>query len=99
MVASAPAGTTPPPAAPVADHPADPNVPDPNLLKLGYRAVLKNGQLRYCRSQILSGTHFPNTVCFDRSRGAQASEHGKQETLDHTWAKAGGVDCRVYKCN
>ena len=42
VVALAPAGTTPPPAAPVADHPTDPNVPDPNILKRGYKAVHLN---------------------------------------------------------
>jgi len=97
VVASAPAGTTPTPAAPVADQPTDPNVPDPNILKRGYRAFRQNGQLLYCRSQILTGTHFPSTVCLTDAQ-VKASEHGKQEALDQI-SKSGGVDCRVYKCN
>ena len=70
MAASAPAGTTTSAsAAPVADHPADKsNVPDPNILKHGYKAVHLNGQLRYCRSQILTGTHFQNTVCLTETQ-------------------------------
>jgi hypothetical protein len=92
-----PAGTTPTPAAPVADHPSDPNVPDPNILKHGYKAVHQKGQLLYCRSQILTGTHFQNTVCLTDAQ-VRASEHGKQEALDQL-GKAGGADCRVYKCN
>jgi hypothetical protein len=92
-----PAGTTPTPAAPVADHPSDPNVPDPNILKHGYKAVHQKGQLLYCRSQILTGTHFQNTVCLTEAQ-VKASEHGKQEALDQL-GKAGGADCRVYKCN
>jgi hypothetical protein len=97
VVATAPAGTTATPATPVADHPTDPNVPDPNILKHGYKAVHQNGQLLYCRSQILTGTHFQNTVCLTDAQ-VRASEHGKQEALDQI-GKAGGVDCRVYKCN
>jgi hypothetical protein len=104
VVASAPAGitptlagATPTPAAPVADHPSDPNVPDPNILKHGYKAVHQHGQLLYCRSQILTGTHFQNTVCLTEAQ-VRASEHGKQEALDQL-GKAGGADCRVYKCN
>jgi hypothetical protein len=97
VAASAPAGTTPTPAVPVADHPADPNVPDPKILKLGYRAVHQNGQLRYCRSQILTGTHFQNTVCLTEAQ-VEAIEHGKQEALDQL-GKGGGMDCHVYKCN
>jgi hypothetical protein len=92
-----PAGATPTPAAPVADHPSDPNVPDPNILQHGYKAVHQHGQLLYCRSQILTGTHFPNTVCLTDAQ-VRASEHGKQEALDQL-GKAGGADCRVYKCN
>jgi hypothetical protein len=97
VVASAPAGTTPTPAAAVADHPSDPDVPDPNILKYGYRAVHQKGQLLYCRSQILTGTHFRNTICLTEAQ-VKASERGKQEALDQL-GKAGGVDCRVYKCN
>jgi hypothetical protein len=92
-----PAGTTPTPAATVADHPSDPNVPDPNILKHGYKAVHQKGQLLYCRSQILTGTHFQNTICLTEAQ-VKASEHGKQEALDQL-GKAGGADCRVYKCN
>ncbi len=98
VAASAPAGTTPPPAAPVADHPTDnSNVPDPDILKHGYKAVQQNGQLLYCRSQILTGTHFPNTICLTEAQ-VKASDHGKQEALDQL-GKAGGSDCRIYKCN
>ena len=36
---------------------------DETLLKRGYRPRQINGQLQYCRSQVLTGTHFSNTVC------------------------------------
>ncbi len=49
------------------------------------------------RSQILTGTHFPNTICLTEAQ-VKASDHGKQEALDQL-GKAGGSDCRIYKCN
>lgn len=36
---------------------------DQTLLKRGYRPRRLNGQLKYCRSQVLTGTHFSSTVC------------------------------------
>ena len=95
---AAPAGATPTSAALVADHPADKsNVVDPSILKHGYKPVHRNGQLLYCRSQILTGTHFQNTVCLTEAQ-VNASERERQEVLDQL-AKAGGIDCRVTKCN
>jgi hypothetical protein len=97
VAASAPAGTTPTSAAPVADHPTgSSNVADPNILKHGYKAVHRNGQLLYCRSQILTGTHFQNTICLTEAQ-LNAAERERQEVVDQL-GKAGGVDCHVYKC-
>ena len=98
VAVSAPAGTTPTSAAPGADHPTDSsNGPDPNILKHGYKAVHRNGQLLYCRSEILTGTHFKNTVCLTEAQ-VTASEREKQDVVDQL-GKAGGVDCRVARCN
>ena len=33
------------------------------LVQRGYQPRLFNGQLKYCRSQVLTGTHFRSTVC------------------------------------
>ena len=33
------------------------------LVQRGYQPRLLNGQLKYCRSQVLTGTHFRSTVC------------------------------------
>jgi hypothetical protein len=33
------------------------------LLQRGYQPRQFNGQLKYCRSQVLTGTHFRSTVC------------------------------------
>ena len=33
------------------------------LLKRGYQPRQFNGQLKYCRSEVLTGTHFRSTVC------------------------------------
>jgi hypothetical protein len=61
---STPAATTPAGSA-------SPNSPannanlavDQSLLKRGYQLRQLNGQLKYCRSQVLTGTHFRSTVC------------------------------------
>ena len=34
-----------------------------NLVKRGYQPRQLNGQLKYCRSEVLTGTHFRSTVC------------------------------------
>ena len=33
------------------------------LVQRGYQPRLLNGQLKYCRSSVLTGTHFRSTVC------------------------------------
>lgn len=98
VAASAHVGTTTIAAAPVADHPADdPNVVNQSYVKRGYKAVHRNGEMLYCRSETLTGTHFKNTVCLSDAQ-MQAADRNKQEAIDQM-GKAGGVDCRVYKCN
>jgi hypothetical protein len=87
--ANAPAGTTPVSVAPAADVNED-------LLKHGFKAIHQNGQLRYCRSEVLTGTHFPHSVCLTEAQ-LRASERGTQESLDKL-NKAGGIDCSVIKC-
>jgi hypothetical protein len=106
--ASAPVGTTlasaastsaaSTPSAPAADHPADAaNSARQAALKHGYKLVHRNGQDLYCRSEILTGTHFRNTVCLTEAQ-VSASERDRQEVLDQL-GKGGAVDCRVVKCN
>jgi hypothetical protein len=106
--ASAPVGTTLASAAPTsaastspapaADHPADAANPVRQAaLKHGYKLVHRNGQDLYCRSEILTGTHFRNTICLTEAQ-VSASERDRQEVLDQL-AKGGAVDCRVPKCN
>jgi hypothetical protein len=36
---------------------------DQALVKRGYQPRRIDGQLKYCRSQVLTGTHFRSTVC------------------------------------
>ena len=96
--ASAPVGTTTGAAAPVADHPADdPTVVNQNYVKRGYKPVHRNGEILYCRSETLTGTHFKNTVCLSAAQ-MQHADRNNQESIDQM-GKAGGVDCQVFKCN
>jgi type IV pilus biogenesis protein CpaD/CtpE len=57
---------------------------DQVLLKRGYRPRQINGQLKYCRSQILTGTHFSNTVCLtqDQIRAMDANTKSDLDLLD-----------------
>jgi hypothetical protein len=59
-----PAATTPAKSA-SADSSADNAklVVNQTLVKRGYQPRRLNGQLKYCRSQVLTGTHFRSTVC------------------------------------
>jgi hypothetical protein len=95
--ADAVAPGTPTSIAAVDSQPADnSNVVDPSILKRGYKAVHRNGQLLYCRSQILTGTHFTNTVCSTAAQ-VNAAERERQGILDQL-GKAHGVDCHAVKC-
>jgi hypothetical protein len=66
-----PAATTPAPAATTPARSAGANSSADNvnpavnqiLVKRGYQPRQLNGQLKYCRSQVLTGTHFRSTVC------------------------------------
>jgi hypothetical protein len=95
--ASAPAGTTPVSAVPAADQAADSSsAVNENLVKHGFKPIHQNGQLLYCRSEVLTGTHFPQTVCLTEAQ-LRASERGRQQLMD-TLNKGGGIDCSVIKC-
>src|SRR5579859_7241149 len=62
VAAGAPEGATTTSAAPAAAAQADnSSVVVQTAMKHGYKAVHRNGQLLYCRSEILTGTHFRNT--------------------------------------
>lgn len=90
MAATSPVGTTTVAAAPAAD------VVNQSYLKRGYRAVHRNGQLLYCQSQVLTGTHFQHTVCLSDAQ-LKAADDGKQSTLDQM-GKGGALDC-LKQCN
>ena len=57
--ATAPAGSA---SANASTGNANPAV-NQTLVQRGYQPRLLNGQLKYCRSQVLTGTHFRSTVC------------------------------------
>ncbi len=61
---SAPAATTPARSASANSSTDSANLAvNQTLVKRGYQPRRINGQLKYCRSQVLTGTHFRNTVC------------------------------------
>ena len=70
---------------------------DQTLLKRGYRPRQINGQLKYCRSQILTGTRFSNTVCLTQAE-ISANDGNTQSNLD-TLGRAGRALCPNNKCD
>jgi hypothetical protein len=67
------------------------------LVKRGYRPRQLNGQLKYCRSQVLTGTHFRNTVCLTQEE-ISATDGNTKSDLD-TISRAGRAICPNNKCD
>jgi hypothetical protein len=66
------------------------------LVKRGYQPRQLNGQLKYCRSQVLTGTHFRSTVCLTPEEISATDGNTKSDlnTLD----RAGRSICPNNKC-
>jgi TolA-binding protein len=67
------------------------------LVQRGYQPRQLNGQLKYCRSQILTGTHFSNTVCLTQEE-ISATDGNTRSELD-TIGRAGRAICPNNKCD
>jgi len=82
-------GATPTPAPAAAGAAATPAVAgssgdpvvDQSLVKRGYRPRVSNGQVRYCKSEELTGTHFSNTVCLTADQ-IKTIDRNTQSQLD-----------------
>ncbi len=57
--------------------------PDPALLRRGYKASMRKGQLYYCRSEDLTGSRFPKVVCQTADQIKQQEENTR-DTLGTT---------------
>ncbi|HTD75567.1 MAG TPA: hypothetical protein VK652_18705 [Steroidobacteraceae bacterium] len=88
--ASTPAATTP------ARSDANPAV-NQTLVKRGYQPRQINGQLKYCRSQVLTGTHFSQTVCLTQEQISATDGNTKSDLgiMD----RAGRAICPNNKCD
>ena len=95
---STPAATTPARSA-GADSSTDKAnlVVNQTLLKRGYRPRQINGLLKYCRTQVLTGTHFSNTVCLTPEE-ISATDGYTKSNLD-TLGQAGRALCPNNKCD
>ncbi len=91
--ATAPAGSA---SANASSGNANPVV-NQTLVKRGYRPRQINGQLKYCRSQVLTGTHFNNTVCLTQEE-ISATDGNTKSDLD-TLDRAGRAICPNNKCD
>jgi hypothetical protein len=99
-----PAATDPTPAATTPATSASANSPTDNanpaviqaLVKRGYQPRRLNGQLKYCRSQVLTGTHFRSTVCLtpDEISAADGNTKSDLKQLD----RAGRSICPNNNC-
>ncbi len=68
-----------------------------SLVKRGYRPRRLNGQLKYCRSQVLTGTHFSSTVCLTQEE-ISATDGNTKSDLDSI-GRAGRAICPNNKCD
>jgi hypothetical protein len=48
-------------------------------VKRGFQPRRLNGQLKYCRSQVLTGTHFRSTVCLTPDEISAADGNTKSD--------------------
>jgi hypothetical protein len=95
---SAPAATTPARSASANSSTDNANlVVNQTLLKRGYQPRQINGQLRYCRTQVLTGTRFSNTVCLTQEQ-ISAIDGDTKSNLD-TLGGAGRALCPNNKCD
>lgn len=67
------------------------------LVKRGYQPRRIKGQLKYCRTQILTGTRFSNTVCLTQEE-ISATDTDTKTNLD-TIGRAGRALCPNNKCD
>ena len=61
----------------------DSTTPDPALLRRGYKASMRRGQLYYCRSEDLTGSRFPKVICQTADQIKQ-QEQNTRDTLGTT---------------
>jgi hypothetical protein len=55
-------------SAPAASTAASSSGANQELVKEGYRATKKRGQLMYCRPEVVTGTRFRNNVCLTEAQ-------------------------------
>lgn len=94
---SSPAATTPVSSASGNSSTGNSNAAvNQTLVQRGYQPRLFNGQLKYCRSQVITGTHFRNTVCLTQDEISATDGNTKSDLnqLD----RAGRSICPNNKC-
>ena len=95
---STPAATTPARSASANSSTDNANLAvNQTLVKRGYQPRRLNGQLKYCRSQVLTGTHFSQTVCLTQEE-ISATDGNTKSDLD-TIGRAGRAICPNNKCD
>jgi hypothetical protein len=66
------------------------------LVKRGYQPTQINGQLKYCRSQVLTGTHFRSTVCLTQDEISATDGNTKSDL--NIMDRAGRSICPNNNC-
>jgi hypothetical protein len=95
---STPAATSPAGSASANSSTGNANLAvNQTLVKRGYQPRRLNGQLKYCRSQVLTGTHFRSTVCLTQDEISATDGNTKSDLnqLD----RAGRALCPNKKCD
>lgn len=97
-IGAAPTETAPgTPTASSGEKARQPQAVSESLVKHGYKPLHRNGQLLYCKKEILTGTHFANNVCLTEAQIAH-NEREKQQLLDNL-NRSGGINCSAKGCS
>jgi outer membrane biogenesis lipoprotein LolB len=70
---------------------------DASLVREGYRIDRRGDQVRYCRTQVTTGTAFPSTVCLTPEQ-IQAQRRSLQQSQD-TLVQPRGITCSGKLCS
>lgn len=66
-------------------------------LRQGYRPSLLRGQLLYCRSEAVTGTQFPSTVCVSEQQ-IREQEHNTRDATESR-AMHPNLQCHNQSCS
>jgi hypothetical protein len=91
-------GTPAPNRAPPAPERVSSSSASPVWKKMGYHPVVKNGQTVYCRTEMVTNSHFTSTTCLTEDQIKERSLK-QQRMQDDLLRGQDLVNCQSVKCS